>query len=129
MMNEQAFLAQSELKRTGKIRVIVQDNGSIHKSKSVQQRWSQWESMGLYLFFLPPYCSQMNPIEVEWAAHSRRSSSKRRLERFAFAIKTHELAGQMFDDELDLADALMSGVEARGIAGEYSVVRFRFNSS
>ena len=112
MMNEQAFLAQSELKRTGKIRVIVQNNGSIHKSKSVQQRWSQWESMGLYLFFLPPYCSQMNPIEVEW-----------------HQIKTHELAGQMFDDELDLAYAVMSGVEARGIAREYSVERFRFNSS
>lgn len=112
MMDEQAKLAQSELKRTGKIRVIVQDNGSIHKSQKVQQKWSQWEAMGLYFFFLPPYCSEMNPIEVEW-----------------HQIKAHELVGQMFDDELDLAYAVMSGVEARGIAGGYAIERFRFNSS
>lgn len=112
MMNEQALLAQSELKRTGKIRVIVQDNGSIHKSQKVKQKWSQWEAMGLYFFFLPPYCSEMNPIEIEW-----------------HQITAHELVGQMFDDELDLAYAVMSGVEARAIAGGYSVERFRFNSS
>ena len=112
MMDEQAKLAQSELKRTGKIRVIVQDNGSIHKSQKVQQKWSQWEAMGLYFFFLPPYCSEMNPIEVEW-----------------HQIKAHELVGQMFDDELDLAYAVMSGVEDRGIAGGYAIERFRFNSS
>jgi hypothetical protein len=112
MMDEQAKLAQSEFKRAGKIRVIVQDNGSIHKSQKVQQKWSQWEAMGLYFFFLPPYCSEMNPIEVEW-----------------HQIKAHELVGQMFDDELDLAYAVMSGIEARGITGGYSIERFRFNSS
>lgn len=111
MMDEQAKLAQEEWKRTGKIRVIVQDNGSIHKSQKVQQKSKQWEAMGLYLFFLPAYCSQMNPIEVEW-----------------HQIKAHELVGQMFEDELDLAYAVMSGIEARGIAGAYSVERFRFNS-
>jgi putative transposase len=37
--------------------------------------------------------------------------------------------GQMFEDELDLAYAVISGVEARGITGGYSVERFRFNSS
>ena len=37
----------------------------------------------------------MNPIELEWQQ-----------------LKTHELAGQMFDDELDLAYAVMDGVEA-----------------
>jgi putative transposase len=68
--------------------------------------------MGLYFFFLPPYCSEMNPIEVEWRQ-----------------IKAHELVGQMFDDELDLAYAVMSGIEARGIAEGYSIERFRFNSS
>ncbi len=112
MMDQQAKLAQSQLRRTGKIRVIVQDNGSIHKSQKVQQKWSQWEAMGLYLFFLPPYCSEMNPIEVEW-----------------HQIKAHELVGQMFEDELDLAYAVISGVEARAVAGGYSTERFRFNSS
>ncbi|MEM6612011.1 MAG: transposase [Cyanobacteria bacterium P01_C01_bin.72] len=77
MMDEQASLAEKEFKRTGKIRVIVQDNGSIHKSQKVQQKWSEWEAMELYLFFLPPYCSQVNPIEVE-----------------LHQVKAHELLGQ-----------------------------------
>ena len=112
MMDEQAKLAQEEFNRTGKIRVIVQDNGPIHKSKVVQEKWSEWEEKGLYIFFLPAYCSQMNPIEIEW-----------------HQLKTHELAGKMFEDELELAYEVIAGVEARAIAGKYSVKRFRFNSS
>ena len=38
--------------------------------------------MGLYIFFLPPYCSEMNPIELEWQH-----------------LKKDELSGQIFDDE------------------------------
>lgn len=30
----------------GRIRVIVQDNGSIHRCKQVQQYWSKWETSG-----------------------------------------------------------------------------------
>ncbi len=112
MMDEQARLAQEEFHRTGKIRVLVQDNGPIHKSRVVQEKWSQWQAMGLYIFFLPAYCSEMNPIEIEW-----------------HQLKTHELAGKMFEDELDLAYEVISGVEARAMAGNYSVERFRFNSS
>jgi len=37
-----------------------------------------------FFFFLPKYCSEMNPIELEW-----------------LQLKRHELAGQMFEDELD----------------------------
>ena len=112
MMDEQARLAQEEFNRTGKIRVIVQDNGPIHKSRVVQEKWSEWEAMGLYIFFLPAYCSEMNPIEIEW-----------------HQLKTHELAGKIFEDELELAYEVMSGVEARALVGNYSVERFRFNSS
>ena len=50
----------------GRIRVIVQDNGPIHRCLEVQQLWSKWENQGLYIFFLPKYCSEMNPIELEW---------------------------------------------------------------
>ncbi|WP_445313701.1 transposase [Microcoleus vaginatus] len=32
----------------------------------VQQLGSNWESQGLYILFLPQYCSEMNPIELEW---------------------------------------------------------------
>ncbi|WP_442936005.1 transposase [Nostoc sp.] len=38
--------------------------------------------MGLYIFFLPEYCSEMNPIELEWQH-----------------LKKNELCGQIFDDE------------------------------
>ncbi len=42
----------------------------------------------------------MNPIELEWQH-----------------IKKDELAGQMFEDELELAYAVINGVEARGKKG------------
>ncbi|MEH1980914.1 MAG: hypothetical protein V7L27_16880 [Nostoc sp.] len=39
----------AEAQETGRIRVIVQDNGPIHRCKEVQQLWSKWEAMGLYI--------------------------------------------------------------------------------
>lgn len=111
MIEAQAQQAAQTLAETGRIRVIVQDNGPIHTSTQVQQKWPEWEEQGLYLFFLPPYCSEMNPIESEW-----------------HQLKTHELAGQMFEDELDLAYAVIDGVEARGQEGGLAVQRFRFKS-
>lgn len=112
MLEEQAHLAALEVAQTGRIRVVVQDNSPIHTSTQVRQKRPEWEAQGLYLFFLSPYCSEMNPIESEW-----------------HQLKTHELAGQMFDDELDLAYAVIDGVEARGQAGGLAVQRFRFKSS
>jgi len=109
MMEEQARQAKTVLEETGRIRVIVQDNGRIHTCKQVQAKWPEWEAQGLYCFFLPKYCSEMNPIETEW-----------------HQLKTHELRGQMFEDELDLAYAVMDGVDARAKAGGYEVERFRF---
>lgn len=111
MMDEQATQAQVELKKNGRIRVVVQDNGSVHTSKAVRQKWAEWETKGLYLFFLPKYCSEMNPIESEW-----------------HQVKAHEICGRMFEHELDLAYAVIDGVEARAKAGKYKVERFRFPS-
>jgi hypothetical protein len=53
----------------------------------------------------------MNPIETEW-----------------HQLKTHELVGQMFEDELDLAYAVMDGIEARAEAGDYTAKRYKFPS-
>lgn len=53
----------------------------------------------------------MNPIELEWQH-----------------IKEDELAGQMFDDELFLAYAVIDGVEVRGKRGSYSTQRIKFKS-
>ncbi len=101
----------ADSQKTERIRVIVQDNGPIHRCKQVQELWPKWESQGLYIFFLPKYCSEMNPIELEWQH-----------------LKKDELSGQMFDDELDLAYAVIEGVEARGERGSYSTERVKFNS-
>jgi len=66
------------------------------------------ESQGLYIFFLPKYCSEMNPIELEWQHQ-----------------KKDQLSGQMFDDELDLAYAVMNGL--KGERSNLSTKRIKFN--
>lgn len=111
MMDEQAQQAQQVLAQTGRIRVIVQDNGPIHTSKVVKQKWPEWEGKGLYMFFLAKYCSEMNPIEGEW-----------------HQIKTDELRGRMFEDELELAYAVIDGIDARAKAKGYEAERFKFPS-
>ena len=53
----------------------------------------------------------MNTIETEW-----------------HQLKEHKIAGQMFDNEYDLALlAVMEGIKARSEAGNYALERFIFN--
>lgn len=106
----QASLAAKHLALTGQITVVVQDNASSHKSQLAQQHWNKWQQQGLFLFFLPPYSPQMNRIEDEW-----------------LHLKRDELSNRVFDDEYDLALAVIAGVEARGQSGKYAVQRFMFN--
>jgi transposase len=61
-------------------------------------KWAAWEACGLYFFFLPKYCSELNPIEPEW-----------------HQVKPHELRGHMFEHELDLVYAVIDGIDARTI--------------
>ena len=107
-----AELASRTLRDTGRMTVVVQDNGSLHKSHLTRQQWQRWLDQGLFLFFLPPYCSEMNRIEDQW-----------------HQLKTHEIAGRMFEDEYDLALAIIDGMEARSLQGGYSLERFKFNSA
>lgn len=111
MMEEQAQQAKLRFEQSGRIRVIVQDNSPVHTSKAVKAKWAEWEACGLYFFFLPKYCSELNPIETEW-----------------HQLKTHELRGHMFEHELDLAYAVIDGIDARTQAGGYQAERFRFPS-
>lgn len=104
--------AAEAFRSQGRMTVIVQDNGSSHTSQLTRQQWQRWQEQGLFLFFLPEYCSEMNRIEEEW-----------------LQLKTHEIAGRMFEDEYDLAIAVMDGIETRSVKGEYTLERFRFNSS
>lgn len=110
LMDWQAAKAQHHYQQTGQLTVIVLDNASVHRSKLSQQQQQGWQQQGLLLFFLPPYSPQMNRIEDEW-----------------LHLKRDELASRVFDDEVDLADAIIEGIENRGKNGGYSVERFRFN--
>ncbi len=109
-MNWMAEKAALTLAQTGRLTVVVQDNGSLHTSRLAREYWQHWQEQGLFLFWLPAYCSEMNRIEDQW-----------------HQLKTHELAGQMFDNEVDLADAIMAGMEARSERGNYQLERFIFN--
>ncbi|WP_201789159.1 hypothetical protein [Scytonema hofmannii] len=44
-------------------------------------------------------------------------------------LKKDELSGQMFDDELDLAYAVINGIDARGQRGDYTTERVKFYSN
>ena len=61
-------------------------------------------------FFLPPYSPQMNRIENEW-----------------LHLKSDELACRIFDDEYDLAMAIVAGVEHSSNNACYAVECFMFN--
>ena len=54
----------------------------------------------------------MNPIEIEWRQ-----------------LKAHEISGQMFEDEYDLAMAVLKAMQTRSESGRYSLERFKFNST
>lgn len=112
VINQIAQKSEQTLKETGKITVIVQDNGSAHTSHLAREHWEQWQSQGLYLFFLPQYSSEMNLIEAQW-----------------HQLKTHEIAGRIFDNEYDLANAIMDGLEHRSQQGEWSLERLTFKSA
>lgn len=114
LMETQAEIAERNWKEKGRLRVIVLDNGSIHTSKAVKAKIEDWEARGLFLFFLPPYCSEMNPIELEWQH-----------------LKRDEIRGQMFESEAELAYHVLEGIEARGEKNEHEVeyVNLRASSS
>ncbi len=46
-----------------RVSVVVLDNAGFHKSAKVQAEQPSWETRGVFLRFLPPYCPHLNPIE------------------------------------------------------------------
>lgn len=46
--------------------VVLLDNASIHHSKAVKQRQSDWMQQGVFLHFLPTYSPELNLIEILW---------------------------------------------------------------
>ncbi len=45
---------------------VVIDNAPVHTSKKFESRIPIWEEKGLFLYFLPSYCPELNLIEILW---------------------------------------------------------------
>ena len=52
--------------RMKKPALIVLDNAPVQRSAAFESRIETWEGQGLYLLFLPPYCPELNLIEILW---------------------------------------------------------------
>ncbi len=48
VINQVAEKSEQILKETGRITVIVQDNGSAHTSHLSREHWQKWQLQGLY---------------------------------------------------------------------------------
>lgn len=46
--------------------MVVLDNASIHTSDEFEERIEAWARRGLTLKYLPPYCPELNLIEILW---------------------------------------------------------------
>jgi transposase len=46
--------------------VVILDNSSIHKSKIFTEKIKEWEEKDLFIYFIPPYCPELNLIENLW---------------------------------------------------------------
>ena len=46
--------------------VIILDNAPIHKSKLFTSNIEKWQEQDLYIYFIPPYCPELNLIEIMW---------------------------------------------------------------
>jgi putative transposase len=106
-MDIAALAAAKQFKETGRITVFVQDNSSVHRSKLSQAQWRRWRKLGLWLFFLPPYCSELNAIEGEW-----------------HQIKAHETCGRMFADENELEEGVVAAIHSRNQKHQMRVEQF-----
>jgi transposase len=53
-------------KQISRLTVVVIDNASVHTSKRFAECAAQWEERGLFLYYLPPHCPELNLIEILW---------------------------------------------------------------
>ncbi len=53
-------------KAIGKDLVILIDNAPVHRSEEFMENIEKWEQRGLHIKFLPPYCPELNIIEIVW---------------------------------------------------------------
>lgn len=46
--------------------VIVVDNASTHKANITILKIQEWAKKNVFIHYLKPYCSALNPIEIVW---------------------------------------------------------------
>ncbi len=46
--------------------LVVPDNACPHRSKLFERKRKEWEKKGLLIQFVPPYCRELNLIEILW---------------------------------------------------------------
>lgn len=46
--------------------IVVIDNASVHSSGEFASNIARWEERGLFFYFLPAYCPELNLIEILW---------------------------------------------------------------
>ena len=46
--------------------LVVVDNAPIHTSDDFEEELERWQKEDLYVKFLPPYCPELNLIELLW---------------------------------------------------------------
>lgn len=52
--------------RLTQLSVVVLDNAPMHRSESFYAKLAEWQTQGLYVFFLPKYSPHLNRIERVW---------------------------------------------------------------
>jgi transposase len=71
-MDSAAFIAYvddfitQQIKDTSIRHIVVIDNASFHTSAIVKRKMEAWKQQNLFFQFLPPYCSELNRIEILW---------------------------------------------------------------
>lgn len=67
-MNSDVFVGflDSIAEKYDKPVVIILDNASVHTAKRIKPHLKLIEEKGLKLYFLPPYCPELNRIEKFW---------------------------------------------------------------
>ena len=53
-------------KKLSRPTTLVIDNAPVHGSLAFQAMIPKWEAQNLFLWFLPPYCPELNLIELLW---------------------------------------------------------------
>jgi transposase len=54
------------IERVSKPLVVILDDVSIHTTKKLKPYWDFLEEKGMQFYFLPPYSSELNRIELLW---------------------------------------------------------------